>query len=178
MPQKRKKHPDAPKGAMGAYMFFCKEQREVVKEEHPGIGVKMILSELGKRWGNLAPEDKKPYEEMAGKDKIRFDKEKVIFLQTHESLFNDIEKKKKRKRKKDPNAPKKNRSSYILFVNHHRQQAIDELPDEAKQTEIMSKVAQMWREASDTVRAQYTEMAEREKEVYTQRLREYQATLE
>lgn len=28
---KRKKNPDAPRGAMGAYMFFCKSQRQRVK---------------------------------------------------------------------------------------------------------------------------------------------------
>lgn len=176
---KRKKHPDAPKGAMGAYMFFCKANREKVKKDHPGIDVKMILSELGKRWGLLEEKDKKQYEKMAAKDKARFDKEKEVFLRTHDSLFNEVDtKKKRRKKKKDPNAPKKNRSSYILFVNDHRRVAIDELHADAKQTEIMSRVAQMWREAPDSVREKYTLMAEREKADYAQRLAEYNESLE
>mmetsp|Transcript_119012 Transcript_119012/g.167283 ORF Transcript_119012/g.167283 Transcript_119012/m.167283 type:complete len:181 (-) Transcript_119012:161-703(-) len=168
---KRKKHPDAPKGAMGAYMFFCKENREKVKQEHQGIDVRQILSELGRRWSSLADHDKKIYEDMAAEDKIRFEREKELFLQTHDSMFNEIaEKRKKRKKKKDPNAPKKNRSSYILFVNDNRQKAIAQLPPDAKQTEIMSLVATMWREAPQDIRAKYAQMAEAEKIDYQRRL--------
>lgn len=176
---KRKKHPDAPKGAMGAYMFFCKANREKVKREHPGIDVRQILSELGRRWGNLSDNEKKVYEQMAAEDKVRFEREKNIFLQSHDSLFNEIaEKRKKRKKKKDPNAPKKNRSSYILFVNDHRIKAIEQLPADAKQTEIMSLVATMWREAPEEIKAKYAQMAEMEKADYMRRLDAYNASRE
>jgi len=173
---KRKKHPDAPKGAMGAYMFFCKENRQHVIDEHPGIVAKMILSELGKRWRNLDPSDKVRFEEMAEADKARFDREKEIFLQDHDSLFNEIKKKKKRK-KKDPNAPKKARSAYILFVNDHRPNAIASLPADSKPTAIMSKVAEMWRECDEGTKNKYQSMAEKEKEDYAIRLAEYQESL-
>lgn len=72
---------------------------------------------------------------------MRFETEKEIYLQTHDSMYQELnQKKRKKKKKKDPNAPKKNRSSYILFVADHRQQAIAELPEGARQVEIMSRV--------------------------------------
>ena len=159
---KRKKNPDAPRGAMGAYMFFCKSQRQRVKvseaavfvlldkcdfktcqckDENPGIDVRQILSELGKRWSALNERDKIPFKRMAEQDKMRFETEKEIYLQTHDSMYQELnEKKRRKKKKKDPNAPKKNRSSYILFVADHRPQAIAELPEGARQVEIMSRV--------------------------------------
>lgn len=173
---KRKKHPDAPRGVMGAYMFFCKENRQTVIDDHPGIAAKMILSELGKRWRNVEDDEKKRFQQMAEEDKARFDREKEVFLQTHESLFNEIKKKKKRKRK-DPNAPKKARTAYILYVNEHRPEAVSSLPDDAKPTMIMSKVAEMWRNCDAVTKDKYAKMAEREKEDYAVRLAEYQESL-
>lgn len=175
---KRKKNPDAPRGAMGAYMFFCKSQRQRVKDENPGIDVRQILSELGKRWSALSERDKIPFKRMAEQDKMRFETEKEIYLQTHDSMYQELtEKKRRKKKKKDPNAPKKNRSSYILFVADHRQQAIAELPEGARQVEIMSRVAKMWREADEDVKHKYTTMAQAEKEEYDQKMAIYNQRL-
>ena len=57
-PQK-KKDPNAPKRGLSAYMFFCQEQRQALKQEKPDMKVTEITSELGKRWRALPEEDKK-----------------------------------------------------------------------------------------------------------------------
>ena len=180
---KRKKHPDAPKAAMAAYMWFCREIREKVKEEDSSLGAKEILVELGKRWKALGEEEKKVYTEMADKDKQRYEREKDIFLRTHESLYLEAEDtgRKRKGKKKDPNAPKRARSAYILFVNEQRALVIKENDDagkpKMKQTEIMSEVAKRWKEASESAKEKFHRLAEKEKERYQEEMAAYKQRL-
>jgi len=76
-PQKKKakKDPNAPKKGLNAYMYFTKENRDKVKAEKTGLKPSEISKELGIRWKKLSPAEKKPYEEMAKKDKERYEKE-------------------------------------------------------------------------------------------------------
>jgi hypothetical protein len=72
--EKKVKDPNAPKGALGAYMFFCKDQRDQVKKEHPDWGVAEIGKHLGAEWKNLTDEEKQPYVDQAKEDKERYKK--------------------------------------------------------------------------------------------------------
>ena len=49
---KKIKDPDAPKGALSAYMFFCKDQRSAVQNDI-GDNAREITKELGSRWNTL-----------------------------------------------------------------------------------------------------------------------------
>jgi hypothetical protein len=73
---KKEKDPNAPKKPLGAYMFYCKEARVPLKEEHPELKVTEIGSKLGAQWKLLTEEEKKPYYDLAEKDKVRYAKEK------------------------------------------------------------------------------------------------------
>ena len=62
-----------------SYMFFCSDEREKVKEDHPEFNNKEIIVELGARWKLLKEENQerlKHYETLALEDKERFLKEK------------------------------------------------------------------------------------------------------
>ena len=77
IPQKRRgrkatKDPNAPKRSSGAYVFFTNEMRPVITQQFPGIKFVEMGRVLGERWRALTPEGKKKYEEIAAKDKIRF----------------------------------------------------------------------------------------------------------
>jgi len=175
---KRRKHPDAPKSAMGAYMWFCQEQREKIKVEMPDLSAKEVLSELGKRWKALEENDKVQYNNLAKDDRERFEKEKEVFLRTHVSLYVDDGSKSTKRKKKDPNAPKRPRSAYILFVNDYRPKVVEETKDEQiKQTEIMSRVAKLWKEAGAEEKEKYYQHAQEEKEKYAIALANYQQSL-
>lgn len=51
MPRARKKRdPNAPKVPLTAYMFFCRENREKVKELHPNFSFGEFGKELGRLW--------------------------------------------------------------------------------------------------------------------------------
>jgi len=66
------KDPDAPKQASGSYVFFTNEMRPIVMKQFPGIKFADIGRILGERWRALTAEEKIHYENLAAKDKLRF----------------------------------------------------------------------------------------------------------
>jgi len=73
--KRAKKDPNAPKKALAPYMFFCQEQREVVKAENPDITFGEIGKILGAKWKDLSEKEKKPYMKKAENDKKRYQAE-------------------------------------------------------------------------------------------------------
>lgn len=56
-------------------MFFSNAKRDQVRSENPELKFGEIGKHIGELWKNLSAEDKKPYEEMAAKDKERYERE-------------------------------------------------------------------------------------------------------
>ncbi|KAI9644921.1 Non-histone chromosomal protein 6 [Ciborinia camelliae] len=77
--EKKKKDPNAPKRGLSAYMFFANEQRDNVREENPGISFGQVGKVLGERWKALNEKQRGPYEELAAKDKKRYEEEKANY---------------------------------------------------------------------------------------------------
>lgn len=77
--RKRTKDPNAPKRALSAFFWFCNDERPKVRAEQPDSSVGDIAKELGKRWGVQTPEQKKKYEQLATKDKARYEKESTAY---------------------------------------------------------------------------------------------------
>ena len=74
--KKEKQNDDSKvKRAKSAYLFFCGEKREEITKEHPDKKAKEILKLLGDAWSKLNDNEKKKYQEMADKDKERYEKE-------------------------------------------------------------------------------------------------------
>jgi len=66
---------DKVKRPKNAYFFFTAEHRDEIKKNKPDLKQKEIFKELGELWKNLSDSKKKKYEEMAAKDKERYEKE-------------------------------------------------------------------------------------------------------
>ena len=66
---KKRKADEAPKPkqnrTLSAYMLFMAAERDAVKEALPELKAKEIMGELGRRWKQLAPAAKKPFEDKA-----------------------------------------------------------------------------------------------------------------
>ena len=66
---KKRKADEAPKPkqnrTLTAYMLFMAAERETVKQALPDLLSKEIMGELGRRWKQLAPAAKKPFEDKA-----------------------------------------------------------------------------------------------------------------
>ena len=79
---KKKTKSDGPKRGLSSYIFFCNEQRNIVKEKNPSLTNKELTSELGKKWNLLTDEQKKPYNTLATNDKTRYENEKSSQVST------------------------------------------------------------------------------------------------
>ena len=76
-----------PKKNMSGYLFFCREERPIVKKEIPDIKSGDVMVELGARWNELKtenPEKVKEYMEMAAEDKERYLEEMKNYVPSDE----------------------------------------------------------------------------------------------
>ena len=69
------KDPNAPKRGRSAYVFFSAAKRAAVKESQPELGFGEVATELGRLWKAAGEEEKRPFEEAAAKDKLRYEEE-------------------------------------------------------------------------------------------------------
>ena len=60
-------------------MYFSQDWRERIKTENPDVSFGEIGRLLGLKWKALAEEEKKPYEDMASRDKKRHEAEKAEY---------------------------------------------------------------------------------------------------
>ncbi|KAJ5648204.1 nonhistone chromosomal protein 6A [Penicillium lividum] len=79
---RRKKDPNAPKRGLSAYMFFANDNRDLVREENPGITFGQVGKMLGDKWKALTEDDRKPYDEKAATDKKRYEEEKAKYQES------------------------------------------------------------------------------------------------
>ena len=76
------------------------------------------------------------------------------------------------RKKKDPNAPKKARSAYILFCSENRAKLQKKSP-ELNTTQLVSKLGEMWKSASDKEKAKFAELSKKDKERYEKEMENY-----
>lgn len=77
--RKQIKDPNAPKRSLSAFFWFCNDERGKIKQDNPEYGVGDIAKELGKKWADVDPSVKQKYEQMAEKDKARYEKEMTVY---------------------------------------------------------------------------------------------------
>ena len=69
-------------------MIFVREMRAKVCTQHPDMHALQVMKEVGKLWQNLSVADRKEYDLLADKDKIRFLNEIEDFNKAVESIQN------------------------------------------------------------------------------------------
>ena len=173
------KDPNAPKRGKSAYIFFCAAKRSDVKEK---LGEDASLPEISKILGSLWSKikvstkqaDKKElagFEAEAIQDKARYENEMSSYVRP-------IDDEQEKKGKKDPDAPKRGKSGYIFFCSAKRLDVKEELGEDAKTTEITSRLGELWTELkNDESRGEelalYLQMATDDKERYVAEKADY-----
>lgn len=84
--------------------------------------------------------------------------------------------KKKKKVEKDPNAPKRNLSSYMLYSQAVRPATVSTHPD-LKAVDIAKLIGEKWNALSDKEKQPYVKQAEKEKARFDKETKHYKATL-
>ena len=80
-PDKKKKK-EGPKRPMTSFLYFSNAKRPEIKDQFPGMSIGEVGKKMGEMWKEASPEDKKIYEDMASKDKERYQTEMSIFKET------------------------------------------------------------------------------------------------
>ena len=176
------KDPAAPKRGKSADIFFCAAKRSDAKDK---LGEDASLPEISKMLGSLWSKfkvstkqaDKKElagFEAEAANDKLRYDNEMSSYVRPSDDELS----KKGKKAKKDPNAPKRGKSGYIFFCSANRLDVKEELGEDAKTTEITSRLGELWTELkNDESRAEelasYLKMATDDKDRYVSEKADY-----
>lgn len=75
--QKKIKDPNAPIKNISNYLHFSKEFRPKIVKENPNLKSKDIMKKIAEEWNKIKedPKKKKKYDDIAIKDKKRYDKE-------------------------------------------------------------------------------------------------------
>ena len=158
--EKKVKDPNKPKRGKSSYLFFCADNREQVKEdlEKKGEDFKAtdVTKELGNRWNSLKVSkkaiDKKKYEKyvkQAEEDKERYGKEMADYVEPTEEEWEELAKGKKRGRKSSStksDKPKRGKTAYNYFCQENRPIAKEQCGDDAKPTDVTSKLGEMWKQ--------------------------------
>jgi isopenicillin N synthase-like dioxygenase len=66
------KDPNAPKRPATAYLLFCQEQREKMKQHYPNLNFSELTRELGYKWSEMPHEEKKKYIEEAERQREKY----------------------------------------------------------------------------------------------------------
>jgi len=85
--KKKKKDPNAPKRNISAYFFFAEKVRGNVKAELENKKgepprVTEVMTVIGEKWRSTQQQDRLEFEELAAKDKIRYQKQCSEYHQT------------------------------------------------------------------------------------------------
>lgn len=103
-----------------------------------------VAKMVSQEWKNLSSEEREKWEELARKDKARYEMEKTMYTGPWKIPA-------KKRSQKDPNAPKRPMSAFLSFSNSKRSQVKNKHPDIGN-AEVSRILAQMWKDASDDER--------------------------
>lgn len=137
-----------PKKNQSSYMFFCTNNRELIKSKMQKDSKQTeVMVELGKKWNELKNSQSKEdlekvkiYENDANNDKERYIQEMENYeppIQRAEIFSSN------RRVHKDPNKPKSAKSAYILFCAEYRESVKADVTDPK---EITRNLAKLWNE--------------------------------
>lgn len=156
---------DKPKRNRSAFIIFSSEMRPLIKSENgQKLNSNEMMVKLADLWKGLKEEERKKYNDMAEKEKVKYLLELNQFYQTHP--YDVIQNKTKN------NHVKKPCSAYGLFLKETKKVVKTEQPD-LKMADVLKIVAQRWKALDDNKRRIYQEQAKVEKEVVKAKINEH-----
>jgi hypothetical protein len=159
-----------PRGRMSSYAFFVQTCREEHKKKHPGEQV--VFAEFSRKcsekWKAMVGKEKKHFEDMAEKDRARYEQEMKTFQPGGKGAKTGG----KRKRTKDPNAPKRSLSGFFFFCHEERGNVRAMYPSYGV-GDIAKELGKRWEVCQN--RPKFEAMAAKDKLRYEKDMAEYKA---
>mmetsp|Transcript_16743 Transcript_16743/g.23644 ORF Transcript_16743/g.23644 Transcript_16743/m.23644 type:complete len:423 (-) Transcript_16743:159-1427(-) len=141
--RKSQKPPEAPKRFKSAFIFFSSakhpEIREKLAKEGSTEKVTSVAKIVSEQWKNLPPDERKEWDELARKDKERYEAEKQTYKGPWKIASKDSY-------KKDPNAPKRPMSAFFAWSNRKRG-AMKKSDPSLKNGDISKLLSVAWKNA-------------------------------
>jgi hypothetical protein len=151
---KRTKDPNAPKKWKTSYIFFCSEQRELLRNQNEKYKPTEITSKLADMWRKLSPSERVKYQELSNADKERYVEEKSNYSHAEECKNNE------------KNLIKRPTSSYMYFCMDVRPKFKKENPNLTAK-ELTSQLGKKWNNLSDEEKTPYIERQNKDKLRYS-----------
>jgi hypothetical protein len=132
--------------------------QDTVKAEMGGdhkIG--QVSKYMAEKWRNLGDEERAKWDEVAKKDRERYEAEMA--------LFPGPKPKPKQRPKKDPNAPKRPMSAFLAFSQKYRGTVRQNDPT-VHNRDVSKKLSEMWRDLPEREKKKFIEQESKEREVY------------
>jgi len=174
--KKKKKDPNRPKRNMSAFFLYSNANRQRVKEENPDSKFGDIAKILSQEFKQVSDRERAKWDQLAAEDKERYQREMEDYEPPSDDSDSDSDsdapKKKKKKKKKDPNAPKRNQSSFFLYSNATRNDVKAANP-EAKFGEIAQIISRHFKALPDEERAYWDQKAAEDKVRYQTQMAAY-----
>lgn len=166
------KDANKPRGRTTAYAFFVQQCREELKKKNPNETV--VFAEFSKKcaekWKAMKSNDKKRFEDMAEKDKVRYDKEMSTYTPSDAPPGKKGGATKKVKRAKDPNAPKRALSAFFCFCNEERSKVKAKYPSYTV-GDVAKELGKRWEACAN--RSRFEELSNKDKQRYEKEITAY-----
>ncbi|VDL48562.1 unnamed protein product [Hymenolepis diminuta] len=167
-----------PKRALTPYAVFVQSMRDEHKKKNPNTSVDFATfsKECSAKWKvgdlfkfraffqTLSAKEKKKFEDLAAKDKERYQKD----MKNYKPPAGED----KKKKKKDPNAPKKPMSAFFLFCQDERAKVREAHPDWSV-GQCAKELASRWEQCKN--KSKYETQATQEKAKYQKAMEKYNA---
>ena len=77
--KKAKKDPNAPKKPLTSFIIFSSDKRSEIVNANPGMSIGDVAKQLGSLWKEISASEKTKYEELAKKDKERYERDMSLY---------------------------------------------------------------------------------------------------
>lgn len=170
---------NAPKKNVSAYLLYQNSMREKFKRDNPDMSFGQLSKYTSHMYKNLTMEEKAVWALKAQDDKERYIAEASSYnpppgRDSRGMLIEDDPRGagRHRKRPKDPQAPKRNKGSFVLFAEEERPRIKQQFPD-IKFTDMGVLLGERWRALEKHQKERYEAMANIDKTRFADEMENY-----
>lgn len=162
---KKVKDPNKPKRPTSAYFYFVAKEREEAKKRGDDSVSRVAewTKVVSASWRELSSSGRKPFDEQAAKDKIRYEKQMSTYTGPGA------------KRPKDANKPKRAQSAYFLFLADFRAREKVNFQFEGGHKDLIKAAGEAWNKLTAQEKKPYEIKHNQLKEEYEVAMADYAA---
>ena len=161
-PRKKRRDKDKPKRAMSAYLVFLNKHRDETQKKNPSWSVTDVTKELAAKWKTVSQSERDECQRVSDEDKARYYREMQNYVplpdEKEEPPLRFDKDGNRKRRKKDKNAPRKNRSSYIIWAQEYRDKTFRpkaNTPDAVSFRDQAAQLGAAWKACTPQQRKKY-----------------------